>query len=148
MKPIEVRKILYQFYEENQEKGKVYTVNYFLNKGVAISTIYRIILSYDKGVGAARRVRKYVSPKMPPKWVKRLKAYFNHKAFFNLRMGCLKGRRPENLESANHMSTNFLNYLSMVVWYNAERRLRYLTDQLPKYWRQKKNYEFWLKNLQ
>lgn len=50
-----------------------------MNKGVARSTIYRIISRYDKGIGATRRVRKSVPPKMPAQRVKRLKAYFNHK---------------------------------------------------------------------
>ena len=79
MKPTEVRKNVYHFYEENHEKGKEFTANHFLAKGVGRSTIYGIISRYDKGIGFTRRVRKCVAPKMPPKRVKRLKAYFNYK---------------------------------------------------------------------
>ena len=79
MKPTEVRNFFYQFYEKNRKKGKTFTVNHFLNKGVARSTIYRLISRYGKGKGAIRRVKKSVRPKMPLKKVKRLKAYFDHK---------------------------------------------------------------------
>ena len=79
MKPTDVRKSVYHIHEENHEKGKAFTANHFLAKGVGRSTIYGIISRYDKGIGFSRRVRKSVPLKMPPKRVKRLKAYFNHK---------------------------------------------------------------------
>ncbi len=64
MKPTEMRKNFYQFYEKNRKKGRTFTVNHFLNKGVARSTIYRIISRYGKGKGAIKRVKKSVRPKM------------------------------------------------------------------------------------
>jgi len=78
-KPTEIRENVYHFYEENHEKAKAFTANHFLAKGVGRSTIYGIISRYYKGIGFTRRVRKCVAPKMTPKRVKRLKAYFNHK---------------------------------------------------------------------
>ena len=54
MKP----KKFYQFYEKNRKKGKTFTVNHFLNKGVARSTIYRLIFRYGKGKGAIKRIKK------------------------------------------------------------------------------------------
>jgi len=79
MKPTEVRKKFCQFYEKSRKKGKTFTVNHFLNKDVARSTIYRLISRCGKGKGAIRRIKKSVRPKMPLKKVKRLKAYFDHK---------------------------------------------------------------------
>jgi hypothetical protein len=58
MKSTKVRKKFYQFYEKYRKKGKTFTVNHFLSKDVARSTIYRRIFRYGKGKGAIRRIKK------------------------------------------------------------------------------------------
>ncbi len=90
MRPTEVRKNFCQFYEKNRKNGKTFMVNHFLNKGVARSTIYRLIFRYVKGKGAIRRVKKSMRPKMPLKKVKRLKAYFDHKTGVSQRKAARK----------------------------------------------------------
>jgi len=63
MKPTEVRKNFYQFYEKNHKKGKTFTVNHFLNKSVARSTTYRLIFRIFR----TRKVKQSVRPNMPLK---------------------------------------------------------------------------------
>ena len=75
----EVRERVYHFYRENHEKGKAFTVNHFKTRGIARSSLYKILTRYDDGIDVPRRLRKSPATKMPTKKVKRLRTFFNHK---------------------------------------------------------------------
>jgi hypothetical protein len=49
------RLLIGNFYSENKEKGKPYTVNHFIKMGLQARSIYRIIDRVDNNISLKRR---------------------------------------------------------------------------------------------
>ena len=88
----DTRKNVVHFYEKNHEKGKAFTYNLFKDEGVAKSTIYDILKRFDDSKEVIRKKMGRPATKMPPKNVKRLRRYFDHKDGVSTRKAASKFR--------------------------------------------------------
>lgn len=100
-RPTDVRERVYHFYQENLEKGKSFTANHFIPRGIPSSTLYRILSRYHEGTEVKMKSRKSVATKMPKKQVKRLRKFFDHKT----------GRSQRKAASKFGISQSYVNKL-------------------------------------
>lgn len=86
-----LRKRVYNFYSENREKGKLYTLSHFQAEKVSKATIYRIIKRAENDSGYKRRVGSGRKPlKMTPRKVAKIKEMFNNSDSVSYRLAARK----------------------------------------------------------
>ena len=80
------RERVYEFYLNNKDKGKMFTVNHFLLEKIARSTIYSIIKRAENESGHARvQGSGRIAKKMPKKRVEQPKTTFNNQSKISYR---------------------------------------------------------------